>query len=95
MNLLIYYLECAKEESCFQSELCALVELLKAENARQQIDSLKKVLYIMRGCFSYYYHFSIKSYVVDIYQNRLAEVILIDSHNIRFYGEIIIVYPFE
>ena len=29
------------------------------------------------------------SYVVDIYQNRRGEEILIPIHNIRFYGEIL------
>ena len=31
-------------------------------------------------------NFSISSYVVAIFWNRLAEAILIDSHNIRFYS---------
>ena len=30
---------------------------------------------------------SIKSYVLDVYKNRLIEVILLHIQNIRFYGE--------
>ena len=32
-----------------------------------------------------------KSNVVAIYQNRLAEAILIDSHNILFDGELLVI----
>ena len=35
-----------------------------------------------------YHKFSIKSYVLDVYYNRLSEAILIHIHNICFYGEI-------
>ena len=36
-------------------------------------------------------YFSIKSYVVDVYKNRLTEMILIHMHNVCFYGEFIII----
>ena len=36
-----------------------------------------------------YHKFSIKSYVLDVYENRLGEAILIHIHNILFYGEIL------
>ena len=36
-------------------------------------------------------YFSIKSYVVDVYLNHLTEAILIHIHNIRFYGELMII----
>ena len=36
-------------------------------------------------------YFSIKSYVVDVYSNRLTEAILIHIQNIRFYGELMII----
>ena len=35
-------------------------------------------------------YFSIKSYVVNVYQNRLGEAILIHIHDIWFYGDFII-----
>ena len=35
-----------------------------------------------------YRKFFIKSYVLDVYLNRLGEAILIHIQNIRFYGEI-------
>ena len=41
-----------------------------------------------------YHKFSIKSYVVDVYENRLARAILIHIHNIRFYGEILKIITF-
>ena len=34
--------------------------------------------------------FSIKSYVADVYQNRLVEAILIHIPNILFYGELMV-----
>ena len=36
-------------------------------------------------------YFSIKSYVVDVYYNRLTEAILIHIQNIWFYGELTII----
>ena len=36
-------------------------------------------------------YFSIKSYVVDVYKNRLTEAILIRIQNILFYGELMII----
>ena len=36
-------------------------------------------------------YFSIESYVVDVYLNRLTEAILIHIQNIRFYGELMII----
>ena len=36
-------------------------------------------------------YFSIKSYVVDVYLNRLTEAILIHIQNIWFYGELMII----
>ena len=48
---------------------------------------------------SYFWHnyqkFSIKSNIVAIYSNRLREAILIDRHNIWFYGEITTFYRFN
>ena len=35
--------------------------------------------------------FSIKLYVVDVYQNRLTEAILIHIQSIWFYGELMII----
>ena len=35
-----------------------------------------------------YLKFSIESYVLDVYKNRLSEAILIHIRNISFYGEI-------
>ena len=36
-------------------------------------------------------YFSIKSYVVDVYENRLTEAILIHIQNISLYGEFMII----
>ena len=36
-------------------------------------------------------YFSIKSYVVDVYKNRLTDAILIHIQNICFYGELTII----
>ena len=36
-------------------------------------------------------YFSIKSYVVNVYYNRLTEAILIHIQNIWFYGELMII----
>ena len=36
-------------------------------------------------------YFSIKSYVVDVYKNRLTEAILIHIQIISFYGELTII----
>ena len=35
--------------------------------------------------------FAIKSYIVDVYKNRLTEAILIHIQNIWFYGELMII----
>ena len=48
-----------------------------------QKDNIIKVFYLN------YNQFSIKSYVVDVFLNRLAEAILKHIHNIGFYGEIL------
>ena len=45
---------------------------------------------IIKGKFAY---FSIKTYVVDTQYNRLAEAILMCTHNIYFYGELTKNYP--
>ena len=52
--------------------------------------STKRVKYV-----SNYHQFPIKSYVVALYQNRLAQVILIDCNNIWFYGEITTFLSFD
>ena len=36
-------------------------------------------------------YFSIKSYVVDVYLNRITEATLIHIQNICFYGELMII----
>ena len=36
-------------------------------------------------------YFSINSYVVDVYLNRLTEAILIHIQNISFYGELMVI----
>ena len=36
-------------------------------------------------------YFSIKSFVVDVYWNRLTEAILIHIQNICFYGDVMII----
>ena len=36
-------------------------------------------------------YISIKSYVLDVYYNRLGEAILIHTRNICFYGELMII----
>ena len=41
-----------------------------------------------------YHKFSIKSYVLDVYQNRLTEAILIHIQNICFYGDIMNIIHF-
>ena len=46
-------------------------------------------------CFYLDYHeFSIISYVLDVYYNRLSEAILIHIHSIWFYGEISKIFTF-
>ena len=50
---------------------------------------------IIRVVFNNYQQFSIKSYIVDIYKNRLPEAVIIDSQKYTFYGKNITFYPFN
>ena len=79
--------------NCFEDDNSQTGDSIIGSSLRERLRT--QTVFTKDQCFYLNYHkFSIKSYVLDVYWNRLSEAILIHIHNIRFYEEILKIIHF-